>query len=56
MRWQALDAPIAGWYTAVHGILVTAEFAGLVAVSFLLMRESANDFYGGRGRRSSEDE
>ena len=36
---------------AVHGILVTAAFAGLVAVSFLLMRESANDFYSARRPR-----
>jgi NADH:ubiquinone oxidoreductase subunit 6 (subunit J) len=43
---RALGTLIANWYTAVHGIIVTVAFAGMVAVAMQLMRTSARDFHG----------
>src|SRR5438105_250965 len=35
---SALGNLIVGWYTAVHRVIVVAEFAGMIAVMLLLLR------------------
>jgi hypothetical protein len=42
---HALDHLIPVWYTAVHGVIVAAVFAGMIAVAIQLMRSSARDFH-----------